>query len=57
MLAEGQTTVTVSASVYYCRTGAEALCFIGQFELSIPVTVVSGSTNGEVVVTYELPPA
>lgn len=57
ILAEGQTTIVVNASLYYCRTGAEALCFIGQFELSIPVTVVSGSTNGEVVVTYELPPA
>ena len=57
MLGEGQTTVTVSASVYYCRTGAEALCFIGQFEVSIPVTVAAGSTNGEIAATYELPPA
>jgi hypothetical protein len=47
----------VTASVFYCRTGEEALCFIGQFELSMPVTVTASSTSGELVVDYELPPA
>lgn len=56
-LSEGSAELTAIASVYYCRTGAEALCFIGQFELHVPVTVTSGSTSGEIAVTYELPPA
>lgn len=54
---EGAAELTATASVYYCRTGAEALCFIGQFELHIPVTVSASSTTGELNVTYELPPA
>lgn len=56
-LSEGEATLTALASVYYCRTGAEALCFIGQFELSLPVSVSPGSANGELVLDYELPPA
>ncbi|MGE0602069.1 MAG: thioredoxin-like domain-containing protein [Dehalococcoidia bacterium] len=56
-LAEGSANLTISASVYYCRTGAEALCFIGQFELVVPITVASTSTAGEIAVSYELPPA
>jgi DNA-binding beta-propeller fold protein YncE len=57
VLSEGSTTLTALASVYYCRTGAEALCFIGQFELSLPVSVTPGASNGELVLSYELPPA
>ena len=57
VLAEGATSLTVSASVYYCRTGAEALCFIGQFEVVVTVTVSSSSNVGELAVSYELPPA
>jgi hypothetical protein len=57
VLSEGGTTLTAVASVYYCRTGAEALCFIGQFELSLPVSVSPGASNGELVLSYELPPA
>ena len=56
-LTEGSTTLTAVASVYYCRTGEEALCFIGQFELVLPVTVSASSTNGELALSYELPPA
>ena len=56
-LSEGSAELVATASVYYCRTGAEALCFIGQFELHVPITVASSSTAGEIVVTYELPPA
>ena len=56
-LSEGSAELTATASVYYCRTGAEALCFIGQFELHIPVTVTSSSSAGEITAAYELPPA
>lgn len=56
-LAEGSAELTATASVYYCRTGAEALCFIGQFELHLPVTVTGSSTAGKLNISYELPPA
>lgn len=56
-LGEGTAEITATASIFYCRTGAEALCFIGQFEFHLPVTVSSGSTAGEIDVAYELPPA
>jgi DNA-binding beta-propeller fold protein YncE len=56
-LTEGEAALTATASLYYCRTGAEALCFIGQFEIHVPVTVTASSTNGEIAVSYELPPA
>jgi len=56
-LSEGAAELTATTSVYYCRTGAEALCFIGQFELHVPVTVAPGATSGEIAVSYELPPA
>ena len=51
----GSTTLTLNTSLYYCRTGEEALCFIGQFELVVPVSVTAGSTAGEFMVNFELP--
>jgi hypothetical protein len=55
-LQEGAATITATASVYYCRGGEEALCFIQQFEISLPVTVRSGASAGEVALAYTLPP-
>lgn len=57
ILAEGTTTVSGTASVYYCRTGAEALCFIQQIELTLPVTVTPTSSQGEIQLRYVLPEA
>ncbi|MEO8538900.1 MAG: thioredoxin-like domain-containing protein [bacterium] len=53
----GTSDITATASIYYCRTGAEALCFIGQFEFHLTVTVASGASAGEIAISYELPPA
>lgn len=55
ILGEGQAAVTATISAYYCRTGAEALCFVGMFELSVPVEVTPISSQSEVVVSFELP--
>ena len=55
ILAEGGATVSGTASVYYCRTGAEALCFIQQIELTLPVTVTPTSSQGEIQLRYVLP--
>ena len=51
----GTTVLTASGSIYYCRGGEEALCFIHQVEISLPLTVTSTSTAGEVPFTYQLP--
>jgi hypothetical protein len=55
VLAEGETVVTATLSAYYCRTGAEALCFIGIFELNAPVEVTPVSSQSELRVSFELP--
>jgi thiol-disulfide isomerase/thioredoxin len=56
-LAPGVTELVATASVYYCRTGEEALCFIGQFEIHLPVTVSEGASSSEVTLNYQLPAA
>ena len=57
VLHEGSGTITGTASIYYCRSGAEALCFIQQIELSAPITVSKSATAGEIRFTYTLPPS
>jgi DNA-binding beta-propeller fold protein YncE len=56
-LHDGTATITGEASVYYCRTGAEALCFIQQIEITAPVRVASGAVSGEIKFDYTLPPS
>jgi hypothetical protein len=55
VLREGTATLTGMASAYYCRTGGEALCFIQQVELTLPVTVAVGAAAAEPALTYLLP--
>ena len=55
VLNAGTATLTGTASVYYCRTGEEALCFITQVEVTLPVTVDAAATQGELRLTYALP--
>ncbi|MGH2633392.1 MAG: hypothetical protein ACRDG3_08270, partial [Tepidiformaceae bacterium] len=52
---DGSTTLTGSASVYYCRTGEEALCFIQQLQITLPVSVANGASAGEITMSYALP--
>jgi hypothetical protein len=54
-LAAGSTTLTAVASAYYCREGEEALCFIQQTEITLPVTVSSDAIGGELTLHYTLP--
>lgn len=55
VLAEGEATLTGMASVYYCRTGAEALCFIQQVEITLPLRVSPISSMSEPAMSYTLP--
>jgi sugar lactone lactonase YvrE/thiol-disulfide isomerase/thioredoxin len=52
---EGSTTVTATGLVYYCRTGAEALCFIEQLRMTLPVNVSARGLENEVTLDYALP--
>ncbi|HXU24892.1 MAG TPA: thioredoxin-like domain-containing protein [Tepidiformaceae bacterium] len=51
----GTATITGTASVYYCRTGQDALCFIQQLEITLPVTITAGANAGEITMSYALP--
>jgi thiol-disulfide isomerase/thioredoxin len=55
LLKEGRVSLTATGSIYYCRGGEEALCFIQQVEIILPITVSPGSTVGEVAFVYTLP--
>jgi hypothetical protein len=55
ILSDGGAVITTTVSAYYCRTGAEALCFIGMFELNLPLEVTPVSSQSEVLVSFELP--
>ncbi|MCC7362987.1 MAG: redoxin domain-containing protein [Dehalococcoidia bacterium] len=50
----GEATLTATASVYYCREGEEALCFIQRIEATLPVRVAAGE-SGEVRLQLVLP--
>jgi len=52
---EGETTLTGSLEAYYCRDGAEALCFIHRVSVAAAVTVLKGSRNGEALLEIALP--
>ncbi len=55
-LRPGTTNITATATVYYCREGAEALCLIQQLEVVLPVSVTSGPAAGELEMAIHLAP-
>ena len=54
-LSEGSAMLTGTLTAYYCRDGAEALCFIARHELTLAVTVSAGAGAAELTMEYELP--
>jgi DNA-binding beta-propeller fold protein YncE len=50
----GATTLSVDAAVYYCRTGAESLCYVRQIRFVVPVRVDATATGPDVRVAYQL---
>lgn len=42
-LSEGEAVISGQATVYYCRDGQEALCFVQVVEVELPVTVRAGA--------------
>jgi DNA-binding beta-propeller fold protein YncE len=55
--AEGTATVNGSASVYYCREGEEALCFVQLIAVNAVIDVRAGAPAGEAVLEVRLPVA
>ncbi|MCK9520250.1 MAG: hypothetical protein M0R74_14685, partial [Dehalococcoidia bacterium] len=53
-LQDGETRLTGHASVYYCREGEEALCFVQAVEVEVPLRVRSGG-GGQPELRIQLP--
>ncbi len=53
---DGQAVLTATGQLYYCRENEEALCFIQQVEISIPLTVTPSSSLSLATLAIELPP-
>ena len=51
----GDAVIIAQGSVYYCRKGDEAICLIENVDIALPVTVASGVSQSEILLTYELP--
>jgi hypothetical protein len=55
-LSPGQTTLKLAATLYYCRSEREELCFVKHVALVVPVEVAGGATNDTINLFYNLPP-
>lgn len=55
MYSAGSAVLTATGDIYYCREGEEALCFIQQVEVTLPLTISAGGA-GEALLDIELPP-
>ena len=51
----GDAIVTAAGEIYYCRSGAEAICLIESVEIALPVTVEPGADLDQLVLDYGLP--
>ena len=54
---DGETTLRASFDVYYCEAINEALCFVEQFAVEIPVTVGDGEANAVTIQREIVPPS
>jgi DNA-binding beta-propeller fold protein YncE len=52
--AAGEGTLTADLAIYYCSTQSEALCFLDEVRVVVPITVAAGGGD-RVVVTREVP--
>ena len=52
----GDAVLTAQGEIFYCRYGDEGICLIENVDIALPVTVVPGTAQVEVVLAYELPP-
>lgn len=55
-LGPGETAITATATIYYCRAGEEELCLIQQVEVVLPVLVTPTAAAGEIPLTIDLSP-
>ncbi len=50
----GEAILAAEGSVYYCRTGDEALCLIANLQIALPVTVDAAAIERVIALDYEL---
>jgi thiol-disulfide isomerase/thioredoxin/sugar lactone lactonase YvrE len=51
---EGETTINVDYSIYYCESVKESLCFIKDVRLTIPVKAKKGAGSDTITASYKL---
>ena len=52
---EGDAVLTAQGQVYYCRSGAEAICLIENVDIALPITVDADASITVAVMEYTLP--
>ncbi len=55
-LVEGEDTLVADLTLYYCREGEEALCYIETVVMEIPVTVEAGAESSVITIEREVIP-
>ncbi|HXG92125.1 MAG TPA: thioredoxin-like domain-containing protein [Blastocatellia bacterium] len=53
-VAEGQTTVNVEFTVYYCESAKESLCYFKEARVIAPIVVKRGAGAHKIAATYKL---
>lgn len=53
-LKEGEGSLLIDYTIYYCREGEEALCFVSDSRLELPVRVAKGSTVRKLEVAIDV---
>jgi thiol-disulfide isomerase/thioredoxin len=53
-VAEGETSVRVEFTIYYCETAKESLCFIKEARVNVPVTAKQGAGSRKLSAGYTL---
>jgi hypothetical protein len=53
---EGEDTLVTDLTLYYCREGEEALCYIEAVVMEIPVTVEAGAESSVIAIEREVIP-
>ena len=54
-LAAGETTITITATAFYCEAVDPSICHVQEVILTVPILVSGGSVGSDLFVAYELP--
>lgn len=54
-LSAGETTIEITATVFYCEAVEASVCLVQDISLSLPIVVSEGSVGSDLLVEYQLP--